>query len=199
MKSLIVVDIQNDFCPGGKLAVANGDKIIPFVNDLINDKKYKLIILTKDWHPENHKSFISQHPDNNAFDTIELNGIKQVLWYDHCIQGTDGAEFHPDLVYKDKNFYVFKKGDNPEVDSYSGFYENDHLTSTGLTKFLNEKLIKEVDIVGLCLDYCVGYTAIDAVKDGFKTNVYLNGTKAINSNVNEILKKLIDNNVNIIL
>lgn len=108
------------------------------------------------------------------------------------------CNFHPDLIYKDKNFYIFKKGDNPEVDSYSGFYENDHKTSTGLTKFLKEKLIEEVDIVGLALDFCICYTAIDAVNEGFKTNVYLNGTKSINSNINETLRKLIDNNVNII-
>jgi nicotinamidase/pyrazinamidase len=199
MKTLIIVDPQNDFCPNGSLPVPNGDKIIPMINELMESEKYDIIIITKDWHPDNHKSFASQHPGKNPFEVIDLNGIQQVLWTDHCIQETNGAEFHPDLNIDHKNIYIFKKGTNPEVDSYSGFYENDHVTSTGLSKFLKEKEVTDVEIVGLALDYCVFYTAIDSSKEGFKTSVLLSYTKAISSNITDVLKKLIDANVSIIL
>ncbi|MDM1514750.1 isochorismatase family protein, partial [Myroides odoratimimus] len=136
MKALLVVDLQYDFLPGGSLAVKDGDKIIPVINTI--QKQFDLIIATQDWHPNNHKSFASQHPDNKLFDVINLNGIPQVLWPDHCVQGTKGAEFTAEWDTT-KVAAIFSKGMNVEVDSYSGFYDNDHQYSTGLLGFLKDK------------------------------------------------------------
>lgn len=125
MKALIVVDVQNDFCPEGSLQVPKGDEIVPIINELL--PKFDLVIFTKDWHTADHKSFASQHKNHDIFDTIELNGIKQILWPDHCVQDTPGADFHPDLDLSKckKDFYIFKKGIDPEIDSYSAFYDNE--------------------------------------------------------------------------
>lgn len=178
MKALIIVDIQNDFCPNGNLAVKDGDKIIPFVNSLINSGDYKTIVATMDWHPANHKSFASNN-GKAVGEIIDLNGIKQFMWPDHCVQNTKGAEMRSDL-HLDKIQYFVKKGENPEVDSYSGFFDNDQKTATALNEILLRTGIKEIHVVGLALDYCVKATAIDGQRLGYKTTVLSKGTKAVN-------------------
>jgi nicotinamidase/pyrazinamidase len=198
MKALIVVDPQNDFMPNGNLAVTDGDKIIPIINNLMKSGVYDVIVITKDWHPDKHKSFASQHPDNNEFDVIDLNGVDQVLWPEHCIEGTQGAEFHSDLNMGFDNLYIFKKGMNAEIDSYSGFYENDHETSTGLTNFLQSKNVEVVDVVGLALDFCVKYTAIDAANEGFETSVLKDACRGIGDDMTPIFDELVKNNVYIL-
>ena len=185
--ALIVVDVQNDFCEGGALEVKNGNEVIPVINKLVNSKKFDFIIATQDWHPRNHKSFASNHKNKNVYDVIELNGIMQVLWPDHCIQRTKGARFHSELNLG-KKYYVFKKGKNPNIDSYSGFYENDHKTSTGLAEFLKKNNIETVYITGLATDYCVKFTAIDSVREGFKTFVIKDAVKGVNINKDDSKK-----------
>jgi nicotinamidase/pyrazinamidase len=186
-KALIIVDAQYDFMPGGSLAVEEGDQIVPIINELI--PKFDLIIFTKDWHPSNHKSFASQHEGKNVFDTIDLNGLPQVLWPDHCVQESHGSEIHKDIPINDLtcSFYVIKKGMDTEVDSYSGFYDNGRRNSTGLVELLKEKGVDTVVICGLALDFCVSYTAKDAATEGFKTVVIEDGTRAINQDINEVL------------
>ncbi|EHO09860.1 hypothetical protein HMPREF9714_01862 [Myroides odoratimimus CCUG 12901] len=166
MKALLVVDLQYDFLPGGSLAVEEGDKIIPVINTI--QKQFDLIIATQDWHPNNHKSFASQHPDNKLFDVINLNGIPQVLWPDHCVQGTKGAEFTAEWDTT-KVAAIFRKGMNVEVDSYSGFYDNDHQHSTGLLGFLKDKKVTELYVCGLAAEFCVYFSAKDAQEAGIKT------------------------------
>jgi len=187
-KALIVVDVQNDFMPGGALAVSGGDEIIPVINSLL--PKFDLIIFTKDWHPQDHKSFASQHEGKSVFDQIDLNGLDQVLWPDHCVQDTPGADLHSGIDFDKINgdFYFFKKGMDSEVDSYSGFYDNGRKNSTCLKEFLEEREVAEVYVVGLALDYCVSYTAIDAAMEGFKTAVIEDGTRSINPDINEVLQ-----------
>jgi nicotinamidase/pyrazinamidase len=190
MKALIIVDPQNSFCKGGSLEVPDADNIIPLINKLTKNPKYDLVIITQDWHPENHKSFASQHPGSNIFDIIDLNGIKQTLWPEHCIQNTDGANFHKDLNLNINNLYIFKKGMDKEIDSYSAFYENNHITSTGLTKFLKSRNVTDIDIVGLSLEYCVLYTAIDSINNGFNTNVLLRACRGIATDLNPYIIKM---------
>jgi nicotinamidase/pyrazinamidase len=179
MKALIVVDIQNDFLPGGALAVKDGDQIIPVVNELM--AKFDLVVATKDWHPADHESFASNHPGKQVGDVIELNGIPQVLWPDHCVQDTAGAEFadnlEVDLIQK-----IFYKGTDPAIDSYSGFFDNSKEKDTGLASFLKSNGILQVFIIGLATDYCVKYTALDAKGIGFITTVILDAVKAVNLN-----------------
>lgn len=179
MKALIIVDVQNDFLPGGSLAVNNGDQIIPYINQL--SKKFDLVVTTQDFHPANHKSFASNNPGKKIGELGVLNGQMQVMWPDHCVQGSLGAEMSPrlDLSQVNKNF---PKGLNPEVDSYSGFFDNDKTSTTGLGDYLTAQKVTEVVVVGLALDYCVKATAIDAANLGFKTTVVLAGTKAVNLN-----------------
>ncbi|MDF2159274.1 bifunctional nicotinamidase/pyrazinamidase [Algoriphagus sp. CAU 1675] len=178
-KALVLVDIQNDFIPGGALAVNRGDEIIPIVNML--QKKFELIVATQDWHPANHKSFASNHPGKKPGEVIDLNGLPQVLWPDHCIQGSVGAEFHKDLQ-KDKWTAIFQKGKNPEVDSYSGFFDNARRGDTGLGTYLKEKGVDQVYICGLALDYCVKFTALDSKSLGFDTVLVTDATRAVNLN-----------------
>lgn len=177
MKALILVDIQNDFCEGGALAVNNGNSILPVVNKMMKD--YDLVIATQDFHPLNHKSFASNNPGSAVGELGQLNGQPQVMWPNHCVEGTEGSLLRPELDQKTIH-KIFKKGMNPEVDSYSGFYDNDHNSSTGLGEFLKAKKVTEVMVVGLALDYCVKYTALDSKKLGFATSVYLPATKAVN-------------------
>ncbi|MEC4051886.1 bifunctional nicotinamidase/pyrazinamidase [Myroides odoratimimus] len=176
MKALLVVDLQYDFLPGGSLAVEEGDKIIPVIN--IIQKQFDLIIATQDWHPNNHKSFASQHPDNDLFDLINLNGIPQVLWPDHCVQGTKGAEFTAEWDTT-KVAAIFRKGMNVEVDSYSGFYDNDNQYSTGLLGFLKDKEVTELYVCGLAAEFCVYFSAKDAHEAGIKTFFLNFATKPI--------------------
>ena len=179
--ALIVVDVQNDFCEGGALEVKNGNDVIPVINSLVASRKFDLIIATQDWHPGEHKSFASNHKSKSVYEIIKLNGIDQVLWPDHCIQRTKGARFHNHL-YLGKKFKVFKKGTNPEIDSYSGFYDNDHKSSTGLTDYLIKNEVSDVFVTGLATDYCVKFTALDSIKEGFKTFVIKDAVRGVNVN-----------------
>ncbi|WP_312076714.1 bifunctional nicotinamidase/pyrazinamidase [Chryseobacterium sp.] len=177
-KALVIVDVQNDFCEGGSLAVPGAKEIIPYINLLMEENEYDQIVLTQDWHPADHKSFASNNR-KKVGESIILNGVPQFMWPDHCVQGTHGAEFHPDLNIE-KVTHTVQKGTNMLIDSYSGFQDNNHFMKTGLDDFLKYHDIKLVEIVGLALDYCVKFTAIDAVKNGYVTCVHFNGTRAVN-------------------
>lgn len=176
MKTLLLVDIQNDFMPSGALPVAEGDMIIPLVNRL--QPEFDLVVATQDWHPENHKSFAVHH-DREPGEVIMLNGIEQVLWPVHCVENTAGAEFVTGLETGCID-HVFQKGTNPEIDSYSGFFDNDHKSDTGLADYLNEKGVTELFVVGLALDYCVKFTALDAIQCGFNTTLIVDGSRGVN-------------------
>jgi len=179
MKTLIVVDIQNDFLPGGALAVKHGNEIIPVVNKLMSS--FDLVVATQDWHPADHESFASNHQDRKVGEVIDLHGLAQVLWPDHCIQNTEGAELSseidPQLIHR-----IFRKGTDPRVDSYSGFFDNGKKNETGLAAYLKDKQVNELFIVGLATDYCVKFTALDAVSLGFETTIILDAVKAVNLN-----------------
>jgi nicotinamidase/pyrazinamidase len=162
MKALLLVDIQNGFCPGGNLAVPHGDEVVPLANRLIEDGGYDVIVASQDWHPANHGSFASQHPGRKPFEMGELSGQPQVLWPDHCVQETADAEFHPDLNL-DAVDYIQQKGDNPAVDSYSAFRDNDQAALTGLAGYLKAQQVTELDVCGLATDYCVKFSALDAL------------------------------------
>lgn len=198
-KALIVVDVQNDFCEGGSLEVPKADEIIPYINLLMNENQYDQIVLTQDWHPSDHKSFASNN-GKNVGDIIQLNGVPQFMWPDHCVQNTKGAEFHPDLQVE-KATHIVQKGTNTEFDSYSGFQDNNHFMKTGLEDYLKFHDIQMVEIVGLALDYCVKFTALDAVKAGFLTCVHFNGTRAVNvkpENGRDAIYQLAQNQVTIL-
>lgn len=176
MKALVIIDLQNDFMPGGALAVPNGDEIVPIINKL--QENFPLVITTQDWHPEGHSSFASSHEGHKEYDTIKINGIDQILWPDHCIQKTKGAEFHKNLEIS-KIETIFRKGTNPQIDSYSGFFDNAHLKSTGLAGYLKEKEVDKLYFVGLAAEYCVYFSALDAIAEGFETTIIENATKAL--------------------
>ena len=161
MKALLLIDIQNGFCPGGNLPVADGDKIVPIANALIENGGYDLIVASQDWHPANHGSFASQHPGKQPFEMGELSGKPQVMWPDHCVQETPDADFHPDLNTQAFD-QVQQKGENPAVDSYSAFRDNDQSATTGLADYLNRQGVTVLDICGLATDYCVSFSALDA-------------------------------------
>jgi nicotinamidase/pyrazinamidase len=166
MKALLLIDIQNDFLPGGALAVPEGDQIIPVVNQL--QPHFDLVVATQDWHPAEHKSFAANHTGKNAFEVIDLQGLEQVLWPSHCVQGSPGAAFAPALDLN-RAAAIFRKGMDPEIDSYSGFFDNGHLKTTGLADYLHSKKVSQVFVAGLAGDYCVYFTAKDALLEGFKT------------------------------
>ena len=178
-KALIVVDVQNDFLPGGALAVPGGDAVIPVINDLIANGDYDFVVATQDWHPADHGSFATNHEGRAPGDRIEWNGFDQVLWPVHCVQGSTGAEFAPGLEV-DAFDAVFRKGTDPEVDSYSGFFDNGHRRATGLGDWLREWKLTEVTVVGLATDYCVKFTALDAVNEGYETIVRADGCRGVN-------------------
>jgi len=173
-KALIVIDVQNDFCPGGALAVAEGDQIVGGINDLMAD--FDTVILTQDWHPAGHSSFASSH-GAEPMSVMEMPYGPQVLWPDHCIQGTDGAAFHKDL--RVDGDLIIRKGFNPAIDSYSAFFENDHKTPTGLEGYLRTRGISRLVMVGLALDFCVNFSAVDAAKLGFEVTVRQDLCRAI--------------------
>jgi nicotinamidase/pyrazinamidase len=175
-RALLVIDIQNDFCPGGVLAVPGGDEIIPLVNSLL--PKFELVIATQDWHPPHHISFAS-HWGKQPGTVINIKNSEQVLWPNHCVQGTRGADFHPQLTTQEFN-WILRKGTNPELDSYSGFFENDRMTATGLEFLLKGLGVNSVYICGLATDYCVFFTAMDAVHLGFNTFVVPDACRGIN-------------------
>lgn len=178
MRALLLIDIQNDFTPGGSLAVPQGNEIIAVTNEL--QKHFDLVVATQDWHPPNHISFASNHKGKNNFEVVDLNGLQQVLWPNHCVQGTEGAEFSKELNMN-KVEAIFRKGTDREIDSYSGFYDNGHRKTTGLANYLKGKDVKEVYLTGLAGDYCVYYTAKDALQEGFATYIIEDAVRAINA------------------
>lgn len=177
MKALIIVDVQHDFLPGGSLAVDQGDDVIDVINTIQN--RYELIIATQDWHPSTHKSFASQHTNCAVYDTIMVKGLEQTLWPNHCVQNTYGAQFSEKL-HQNRIEAIFRKGTNPDIDSYSGFFDNGHIRNTGLHGYLQDRAVEEVHVCGLAADYCVFYTAMDALELGYKVAIVSKGTKAIN-------------------
>ncbi|MVT71119.1 bifunctional nicotinamidase/pyrazinamidase [Bradyrhizobium pachyrhizi] len=172
----LVIDVQNDFCPGGALAVADGDAVVPVVNRLA--ERFDHVVLTQDWHPAGHSSFATSHPGAAPFSEIAMPYGPQTLWPDHCIQGTAGAAFHPDLAIERAEL-VIRKGFRTAIDSYSAFFENDRKTPTGLAGYLRERGFRRVVMAGLATDYCVQYSALDARRLGFETTVVLAGCRAI--------------------
>ncbi len=174
--ALIVIDVQNDFCPGGALAVAGGDGVVPVINAMLAD--FPLIVLTQDWHPAGHSSFASAHPGKAPFEVAEMPYGPQVLWPDHCVQGSPGAAFHPDLN-TDPAALIIRKGMNPAVDSYSAFFENDRTTATGLEGYLRGRGVSRLVLAGLATDYCVAYSALDGARLGFDVSVRLDACRAI--------------------
>ena len=177
-EALLVIDVQNDFCPKGSLAVAGGDMIIQPINAAMD--KFDIVVLTQDWHPTDHKSFASSHANKEPFDTVVMSYGDQVLWPDHCIQGSMGARFHPDLNHTRADV-IIRKGANPAVDSYSAFYENDKVTPTGLHGYLKNREVTKLTLVGLATDYCVAFSALDAAKLGYAVTVRLDMARGIDS------------------
>lgn len=178
-EALLVIDVQNDFCPGGALPVPDGDAVIGPINRLIGAAAH--VLLTQDWHPAGHLSFASSHPGRQPYDSIDMPYGQQVLWPDHCVQGSRGAEFHPALAATRAEL-VIRKGYNPAVDSYSAFFENDRSTATGLSGYLRSRGIRRLALCGLATDFCVLYSALDALAEGFTVTVYEDACRGIDMN-----------------
>ena len=190
MKSaLILVDIQNDFLPGGALAVSEGDQVIGVANDLTSRRRFDLVVATQDWHPRDHASFAANHPGRKIGDVIDLDGLPQVLWPVHCVQNTSGAQLAPglDRSHIDR---VFQKGTDRCIDSYSGLYDNGHRRSTGLGEFLREQGVSDVYVMGLATDYCVKFTALDSVAEGFKTHLIEDGSRGVNLKRDDVTRSI---------
>ena len=183
MHALILVDIQNDFMPGGSLAVPEGDRIVPVANELM--RHFDLVVATQDWHPPDHLSFASQHADCDVGDVIELDGLEQILWPDHCVQGTTGAEFVAELN-RGVMDRVVRKGTDRRIDSYSGFFDNGHRKATGLGDFLRERGTDSVYLVGVATDYCVKFTALDARRLGLQTYVVADGCRGVERKAGDV-------------
>ena len=174
--ALLMIDVQNDFCPGGALAVAGGDAVVPLINRMQND--FPLVVATQDWHPADHASFAANHAGAEPFSTTEMPYGTQVLWPVHCVQGSEGAAFHADLAME-RTALIVRKGYDPAIDSYSAFFENDRETPTGLTGYLRDRGVTAVTLVGLATDFCVAYSALDARRMGFDATVVMEGCRAI--------------------
>jgi nicotinamidase/pyrazinamidase len=195
---LIVVDVQNDFCPGGALQIKDGDSIIPLINRIMD--RFDLVVATQDWHPQNQVSFASKNPGKNIYDQNNISGLAQTLWPDHCIQGTKGAEFHDDLDLS-KFCLILRKGMNPLVDSYSAFIENDRNTETGLAGYLKALKVREIFICGLATDYCVNYSAMDSLRYGFKCNVIIDATRGVDlpeGSIGAVVSEMKDKGISVI-
>jgi nicotinamidase/pyrazinamidase len=177
MNALIIVDVQVDFCPGGALPVPEGDRVVPVINRL--QSQFDLVVATQDWHPANHISFAANHPGRNPGEVLALPGIQQVLWPVHCVQHHDGADFHPDLDLSRLN-QVIRKGEDPKIDSYSGFFDNQRRRQTGLEDYLRVQNANDVYVCGLATDYCVKFTALDAKSLGFTTHCVADATRGVN-------------------
>ena len=177
MDALILVDLQNDFMPGGALAVPAGDQVVPLANQLA--RRFELVLATQDWHPADHGSFAANHPGKQPGDVIKLDGLEQVLWPVHCVQNTPGAEFHRELNL-DCVTHVFQKGTDPKVDSYSGFFDNGRRAATGLGDYLREQGVRRVYVCGLATDYCVAFTALDGAALGFETYLVEDACRGVN-------------------
>jgi len=173
--ALLVIDVQNDFCPGGALAVADGDAVVPVINAMMD--RFDTVLYTQDWHPADHSSFAASHPGAEPFTLVDMDYGPQVLWPTHCVQGTDGAAFHKDLDVAGD--LIIRKGFRPAIDSYSAFFENDHTTPTGLTGYLRDRGITDLTLAGLATDFCVAYSAIDSARQGFGVTVALDACRAI--------------------
>ncbi|GAA5097335.1 bifunctional nicotinamidase/pyrazinamidase [Bartonella acomydis] len=197
-KALIVIDVQNDFLPGGALAVPQGNIILPAVNNLID--RFEHVILTQDWHPRNHCSFASSYTNKKPYDTVNLDYGPQIVWPDHCIQGTEGANFHASLKI-DKAQLILRKGYNPKMDSYSAFLENDQKTPTGLQVYLKEHGFTKLSMCGLAMDFCVGFSALHAIQCGFKVSVSLNACAGIdlNGSLNTMLKLMNEADIELLM
>ncbi len=187
MKSLILIDIQNDFLPGGALAVPGGDLIVPVVNALM--PKFNLVVATQDWHPVDHGSFAVNHPGAAVYGQGELDGLPQTFWPVHCVQNTGGALFAPGLEMR-QIARVFPKGMNPGIDSYSGFFDNGHRTSTGMAEWLREAGVTELSVAGLATDYCVKFTVLDALREGFEVRVLLEACRGVNLQAGDCARAL---------
>jgi nicotinamidase/pyrazinamidase len=185
MQALVLVDIQNDFCAGGALAVPDGDTVVPVANALT--PKFSLVVATQDWHPAGHLSFASSHPGKRIYDVIDLDGLQQVLWPDHCVQGTRGAELHPGLE-QGPIARVFRKGIDPRIDSYSGFFDNGRRRATGLGEYLKREGVSGLYIAGLATDYCVKWTALDAVRLGFRVHLVEDGCRGVGLSADDVAK-----------
>ena len=179
MNALIIVDVQNDFLPGGALAVEEGDAVIPVINRL--QKNFDLVVATQDWHPADHKSFASQHPGKNPFEEINLNGLPQVLWPDHCVQESIGTAFS-DQLDAQRIEAIFRKGMEKNIDSYSGFFDNGKKKATGMGAYLKGRGVSSIFVAGLAADYCVYFTALDGMEFGFQSTIITDATKAIDKN-----------------
>ena len=177
--ALLVIDVQNDFCPAGALEVVGANEIVPYINKEM--VKYDCVVLTQDWHPKGHSSFATSHEGKNPLELIKMPYGDQVLWPDHCVQGSKGAEFHPDLNIEQANA-IIRKGSNPFIDSYSAFFENDRKTPTGLDGYLKSLEIEKINLVGLATDFCVNYSAQDAANLGYKVSVLEKMCRAIDLN-----------------
>ena len=178
MNALVLVDIQNDFVPGGALAVTEGDRVVPLAHALAGSGRFDLVVATQDWHPADHGSFAANHTGRKPGDVIDLNGLRQILWPVHCVQGTRGAEFHPALD-RSRIERVFKKGTDPLIDSYSGFFDNGHRKATGLHEYLKSKGVTDVYVCGLATDYCVRFTALDGRELGFNTHLIEDASRGV--------------------
>ena len=189
MNALILVDLQNDFMPGGALAVAEGDRVVAVANRLI--PHFDWVVATQDWHPAGHKSFASGHKGKNIGELIELDGLPQVLWPDHCVQGTRGAMLHKELD-TDRIQHIVQKGTDLQIDSYSGFFDNGHRKSTGLSKILKKHGMTGVAVMGLATDYCVKFTALDAVELGMNTYLIEDGCRGVNLNSGDVDRAIME-------
>lgn len=189
MDALLIVDVQNDFLPGGALEVPEGDQVIPVINDL--QKKFRTIVASRDWHPPDHGSFASNHPGHKPGDIINLKGLEQILWPDHCVQGSHGAEFAPQLNQEPVQKVIFK-GSDPEVDSYSAFYDNGHRIETELHNYLQKKGIKTLYITGLAADVCVYFTVKDALLLEYETYLITDATRGVNMNPDDTKNAMAD-------
>lgn len=196
LRTLVIIDVQNDFTPGGSLEVEDGDLVVPVINQIM--KKFDLVVATQDWHPQNHASFASNHDGKQAFETIDLNGMEQTLWPDHCVQGSVGAEIHPDLDIR-RVEAIFRKGTDPQIDSYSAFFDNGHLKRTGLAGYLREKGAHELYFCGLAADICVYFTIRDALQEGFSATLIEDAAKPLqHKKYREIKEELLKDGVQVI-
>ncbi len=198
MKALLLIDLQIDFCPGGALEVQEGDQVIPIANALM--EKFDLVVATQDWHPANHGSFAANHPWRKPGQVIDLHGLQQVLWPIHCVQGSFGANFHPTLNQAGIT-KVFVKGTDPTIDSYSGFFDNGHRKATGLGDYLKEQGVTAVFVMGLATDYCVKFTALDALELGFATSLIEDASRGVNlkdGDVDQAVREMKEKGVSII-
>ncbi|OGT37508.1 MAG: nicotinamidase [Gammaproteobacteria bacterium RIFCSPHIGHO2_12_FULL_37_14] len=186
-KALIMVDLQNDFCQHGSLAVPGGDEVILLANQL--QAYFDLVVATQDWHPHDHTSFASHHPGHTAGEVISVNGLQQILWPIHCVQESKGAEFHP-LLHTDSISKIFHKGIDKNIDSYSAFFDNAHRRSTGLSDYLKKEQVEDVYVMGLATDYCVNYSVLDAIREGFNVYVITDACRGVELNSGDIAKSM---------